>query len=244
MKLLVDGGNTRVKWQLRSPQQVVASGYGQIDSSDLFAELASHADSITAIVVSTVMSEAYRVQLQSRLAALTQIPIRFHWAEASRGGLVNAYAEPAKMGADRWHAMYGAWARCRTGFVVVDAGSALTVDYVDGDGHHLGGYILPGQAMMLNSLRRDAARIGFDASEGADSSPGVSTTECVHHGLSWLRASLVASIQEGCGRYGIRELLVTGGDAERFLVHGLPAVHCPDLVLDGLALIDHEDGGV
>lgn len=243
MKLLVDGGNTRVKWQLRSPERVVASGYGKIGSSDLFAGLAPHAGGITAIAVSTVVSEAYQVQLQSRLAALAQVPIRFHWAEARRGGLVNAYAEPARMGADRWHAMYGAWVRCRAGFVVVDAGSALTVDYVDGEGRHQGGYILPGQAMMLNSLRRDAARIGFDASEGVDSSPGSSTTDCVHHGLNWLRASMVASIQEDCGRYGTRELLVTGGDAERFLAHGLPAVHCPDLVFDGLALIDHEDYG-
>ena len=65
------------------------------------------------------------------------------------------------MGADRWHAMLAGWVRCKASFAVVDAGSAVTVDYVNAGGRHLGGYILPGLQMMRRSLKVDAARIGL-----------------------------------------------------------------------------------
>ncbi len=241
MKLLVDAGNSRLKWRLDDQGRVVSKGIGALDEPEWVAGPGPFADKISGVAVSTVASEGRRLDLASQLARLTSAPVRFHWAEPQRSGLVNGYTDCQKMGADRWHAMYAAWRRSDQGVAVVDAGSAVTVDYVSAGGQHLGGFILPGLQMMVRSLRTDAARIGFDPSQALDTTPGLSTTQCVNHGLAWLTAAMVGRIHDDVKRAGLRQVLVTGGDADRLVGLGLNAVVARELVLDGLALIDEED---
>lgn len=240
MKLLLDAGNTRVKWQLFRSGQLVDSGFAALEDDAPFREIGSRFADIKRIAVSTVVSEGERRNLQIQLEALCTAPVVFHWAEPHRGGLVNAYTETDRMGADRWHAMYGAWRTGSGGFAVVDAGSAITIDYVAASGVHLGGYILPGKQMMLRSLRQDAARIGFDISDVRAAEPGMSTTECVQHGLAWLWGSMAARVETDCRHLGLERVLVTGGDAESLVSAGLSASHEPSLVLKGLAAVDGE----
>ncbi len=240
MKLLVDAGNTRLKWLLVRDGHLVGSGSAILDADDPFCDIRCQSAYIKRIAVSTVISEERRRYLQMQLESFCRAPIVFHWAEPHRGGLVNAYAETDRMGADRWHAMYAAWQADAGGFAVVDAGSAITIDYVADSGQHLGGYILPGKQMMLRSLRQDAARIGFEISDVHAAEPGASTTECVQHGLVWLWASMAARIEADCSRLGLGRVLVTGGDAEGLLDAGLAAHHEPSLVLRGLEAVDGE----
>ncbi|QSP95982.1 type III pantothenate kinase [Marinobacter salinisoli] len=241
MRLLVDAGNTRIKWRLDSDGRVVDQGAALLVDRNPLAALAGRADAVERVAVSVVAAEEQRERLSQLLSDLTGAPVRYHWAEAARGGLVNAYSSPSKMGADRWHAMYGAWASRRQGCAVVDAGSAVTVDYVDDAGRHLGGFILPGLQMMFRSLKTDAARIGFDPDQVLEVAPGRSTTECVNHGLAWLSAGMVSRIQQDMASFGLRETLVTGGDADRLVRLGLNGIIKPGLVLDGLAKIDGEE---
>ncbi len=240
MRLLVDAGNTRVKWQLRNDDVIVRQGVGAFGPA-LFNDLAGLDSSISGVAVSTVVSEQKRIELSRLLARHIAVPPQFYWAEAERGGLVNAYATPERMGADRWHGMYGAWKDLAGGFAVIDAGSAVTVDYVDDSGRHLGGYILPGRGMMLRSLKNDAARIGFEDHEVSAGDPGASTTECVHHGLFWLWQAMASRIHRDCHTSGINTILVTGGDAAGIQAAGLQADLAGDLVLAGLAAIDAEE---
>lgn len=239
MRLLIDAGNTRMKWQLLAPEGVLDKGFASLEETGVFRQLASWEGSIERIAISTVIAEDRRRQLQSRLEAIFSAPVIFHWAEHRRGKLVNAYSDVNRMGADRWHAMCAGWqATGGGGFAVVDAGSAITVDYVARSGVHLGGYILPGKQMMLRSLRQDAARIGFDSLDAERGSPGASTTECVHHGLAWLREAMVTRIHRDCSHFGLDQVLVTGGDASGLIGAGLCAIHDPYLVLSGLAAVD------
>ncbi|MGM0769294.1 MAG: type III pantothenate kinase [Pseudomonadota bacterium] len=240
MRLLIDAGNTRVKWQLRERQALVRQGADEFNEN-LFAELANLGASVNHVAISTVISEARRIELVRVLGRFVCVTPRFFWSEANRGGLVSAYEDPAMMGADRWHAMYGAWQKVSGAFAVVDAGSAITVDYVNAQGAHLGGYILPGRGMMLRSLKNDAARIGFGDHDAHAGEPGGSTTECVHHGLFWLWQSMVSRIQQDCRVNGISSILLTGGDAAGIKAAGLRADHVEDLVLAGLAAIDAEE---
>ncbi|NMT65549.1 type III pantothenate kinase [Marinobacter orientalis] len=241
MKLLIDAGNTRMKWQLMAGGKVLRRGFGTLDSDGIARDWAPWADSIERIAISTVISEGRRQQLQASLEAAYRVPVVFYWAENRRGKLVNAYSDVHSMGADRWHAMCGGWqATGAGGFAVVDAGSAITVDYVAGSGGHLGGYILPGKQMMLRSLKQDAARIGFDSLDAEEGDPGASTTECVQHGLVWLREAMVARIHQDCRRFGLDRIVATGGDASGLIGAGLSAVHDPCLVLNGLAAVDGE----
>ncbi|MDX1598724.1 MAG: type III pantothenate kinase [Marinobacter sp.] len=240
MRLLIDAGNTRVKWQVVEGERRVLEGVGALDN-DPFAGLSAVRGKVSRIAVSTVASEDKRRFLTEALSCYTSVKPCFYWSEAERNGLVNIYEDPGKMGADRWHGMYGAWTRLGGGFAVVDAGSAITIDFVAAHGQHLGGYILPGRRMMLRSLRNDAARIGFEDHRSDAGDPGASTTECVHHGLFWLWQSMAARIHQDCRARAIGRILVTGGDASGVLAAGLGADHLPDLVLHGLAAIDVEE---
>ncbi|MEX0604357.1 MAG: type III pantothenate kinase [Marinobacter sp.] len=243
MKLLIDAGNTRIKWQLRSDRVITALGYGELTDDNLFAAIKSEGPAIDRVAVSTVRADRDRRSLEYRLSGLTDATVNYYWAEAARGELYCAYADPSKMGADRWHAMYGGWIRFRQGLAVVDAGSAVTVDYVDSTGMHAGGYILPGRRLHFQSLKQDVARVGFGEIASEVSTPGTNTTECVHHGLTWLWESIVARIQRDCRDRAINTVIVTGGDGGRLLEMGLGVEYRPHLVLEGLEAIDQESLG-
>jgi len=241
MKLFIDAGNTRLKWCLDDQDRTLATGTGSLDDENPLSSAREFIGQVRGVAISTVASEERRTHLMGSLAKLCPAPVKFYWSEQSRNGLVNAYQDVSRMGADRWHAMYGAWLGHRQGFVVVDAGSAVTVDYVDSSGKHLGGYILPGLQMMLRSLRTDAARIWFDPEQGLATDPGRNTGECVNHGLAWLSGAMIERVIADARKYALSDLLVTGGDANRLIGLGLPGIHRPDLVLSGLRAIDTED---
>lgn len=240
MRLLIDMGNTRVKWQLREGGDAKLEGVGALESEDLFVGLDAVAQSIERVAVSTVASEVRREELVRRLARITPASLEFYWTESLRNGLRCAYEQPGSMGADRWHALYAGWVRSRDSLLVIDAGSAITMDFVGKDGLHRGGYILPGKQMMLRCLRQDAARIHYDDAAGGALTPGDSTSRCVHHGLRWLWTAMVDRIHLDVETRAIGTVLVTGGDAPELLECGLRANWAPALVLDGVALIDEE----
>lgn len=243
MKLLIDAGNTRLKWQLRQQGAVVLQGACLFHSREWLEQLACYSAQIEHIAVSTVASEARRDLLVENLGRISAVDVAFYWSEPRRGGLVNSYVDFNRMGADRWHAMYACWSQDPTAFAVIDAGSAVTIDYVAGNGQHIGGYILPGKQMMLRSLRQDAARIGFDVSGALSAEPGRSTSECVHQGVAWLWSGLVQRLMADSQRYSLGRILCTGGDALALVEAGLPGKFHGDLVLAGLNAIDSESAG-
>ena len=242
MKLLIDAGNTRLKWCLDDQSRTLASGTGSLDEENPLSSAGELIKQVRGVAISTVASEEKRERLVHLLAKLCPAPVRFYWSEQARNGLINAYQDVSRMGADRWHAMYGAWLDHKQGFVVVDAGSAVTVDYVNQHGQHLGGYILPGLQMMLRSLRTDAARIWFDPEQGLATDPGRSTGECVNHGLAWLSGAMIERVTADARKHALSDVLVTGGDATRLVGLGLLGIHRTDLVLSGLRAIHAEDG--
>lgn len=241
MNLFIDSGNTRLKWCIDDKSRTLASGAGSLEEDSPLSSVGDLIRQVRSIAISTVASEDRRVHLLDSLAKLCPAQVTFYWSEQTRNGLVNAYQDVSRMGADRWHAMYGAWLDHKKGFVVVDAGSAVTVDYVDSLGQHLGGYILPGLQMMLRSLRSDAARIWFDPEQGLATDPGRSTGECVNHGLAWLSGAMIDRVNADARKYLLSDVLVTGGDASRLIGLGLSGVHKPDLVLSGLRAIHAEE---
>ncbi|PCM42861.1 type III pantothenate kinase [Marinobacter sp. ANT_B65] len=243
MKLLIDAGNTRLKWRLEQDGLVLDEGWSALGGGDPLVGIEGRLDAVSRVGVSTVIREEKRLELLAYLQQKVSAPVNFHWAEARRCGLQNSYADVKTMGADRWHGMYGAWKRCKSGYAVIDAGSAITVDYVNSTGEHLGGYILPGLKMMLRSLKSDAARILFEAGALSGSDPGKSTAECVNQGLSWLSRAMIERVGRDMSDLGLSQALVTGGDAGRLLQLGLEGAHYPSLVLEGLSYIDREMAG-
>ena len=158
-----------------------------------------------------------------------------HRAEtlANQAGLVNSYSEPTCMGVDRWLAMLGARAGFREPLVVIDAGSALTVDLVSEDGLHEGGYILPGVGMMERSLLNDTQRVRYEGAAAVSISPGQSTLDCVSGGV-WVAAlGAIKLILQRVPKYRV---VITGGDGQALISLGLKGEWRPNLVLEGLGI--------
>jgi len=148
------------------------------------------------------------------------------------GAVRNSYKDVNRMGIDRWLAMLAAYDRVGGPCVIVDGGTALTVDILAADGSHEGGYILPGLRLMRSSLVENTG-IELSAKTVADSAePGHSTEEAVMNGTLAVLLALIEKKAMGS------ILLLTGGDAE-VLAAMLPEqkrLLVPSLVLDGLTI--------
>lgn len=236
MILQLDVGNTRVKWRVVDGVEVRFRGAGALGAADLFDAIPIDSRlAIQGVHVASVGGAAAKAVLTSRLTSEFGCAVRFVQVQSSVAGLRIAYDNPASLGVDRWLAMLAVWKKYRSSFVVVDAGSALTIDYVDGQGGHLGGYILPGWQMLERSLLQGTAQVRFDVSEATQLDPGTSTGDCVSHGRNWLWRAMVERLGLEFQAGKIERMVVTGGDAGRLIALGLQAEHWPDVVLDALS---------
>lgn len=240
VSLELDVGNSALKWRLMS-ESVRLQG-GRVASSPaalglLLNELSL--ENLTDIKVASVGSVERDEPLMHMLAA-SGVPVKLAVSQAFCRGVRNSYVDTSRMGVDRWLAMVAAFGVCGSACVVVDAGTALTIDIVDGGGMHQGGYIIPGVAMSARALAEHTGRVRFDGADKQSLAPGKDTESCVHHG-KWLAqyGAVQAAITLAEAAQGPSEVFVTGGDAQGLMVvAGEYARHwryCEELVLDGLA---------
>jgi type III pantothenate kinase len=158
MILCLDCGNTRLKWGLRDGTGWAGQGalaLAQLDS------LAVRAERVVACNVAGERAAAAIESLAARLGA----PLQWVRAQATRGGVVNGYEHPEQLGADRWAALIGARALHAGPALVVMSGTATTVDVLAADGVFPGGLILPGLALMRDSLARGTADLPTTAGD-------------------------------------------------------------------------------
>ena len=144
-KLLIDAGNTRVKSALLD-----AEGHLEPLFNVSYAELEGVALSVAVSAVwLAVVSGGERHQAVNRwLEQQPQVPVHQVHSEATAFGIINAYAHPSHLGVDRWLAMIGAYNEQPKATLIIDAGTAITADWVDAQGNHLGGCIAPGVDLM------------------------------------------------------------------------------------------------
>lgn len=235
--LEVDVGNSSAKWRLIDLG--VRRAGGRISTSGgRLAELVNEWRVGLVRIVSVAGPDVDGQLAQAVVEAGAHC--EFARTQSSCLGLVNSYAEPSRMGADRWVAMLAAWRMVAGPLIVVDAGTALTIDVVDGLGRHCGGYILPGRKLMLSGLGANTERVRYEGEVAPAVAPGVSTAECVEHGV-WL--AMLAAVREvyavQCAALGASpKVLLTGGDAPALLNIAAEShwVYREELVLDGLAV--------
>ena len=242
MILLVDAGNSCIKWLSWDKGQAVRRGHifhQGIDRSTLGKRLWDTLEQPTQVLIVSVAGIDVECALQNWIHQRWGVMIQFIAAETSRLGVTNAYADPQQMGADRWVAMIGANARSLSPCCVVDCGTAITIDALAADGFHLGGVIFPGVRLMRESLYRDTRRIP-EADAGHAVIFGKNTRDCVWGGTTYAVATAIDGItgrmEENMSSGGKRVL--TGGDAS--LLHpylkGDYSLE-PDLIFYGLLAI-------
>lgn len=246
MILVIDVGNTRLKWAWLtntglSDQQAVV--HRDAKAGIWTAALFESSQRPSRVLVSNVAGPEMAKTL-SKLAKKTfHVEIEFITATQEYHGLTNGYLDPTLLGADRWLALIGAWTRAKGALCVVDAGTAVKVDSVDARGQHLGGLIAPGIHMMREALMNKTSDIAKAAASSTPSLAGVlanNTVGAVSRGAVFALAGMADRaaeiIEQSTGT--VPRLFITGGDAG--MITGTMRNHgeiVPDLVLQGLAVI-------
>jgi len=240
MILVIDVGNTRIKWGIHNGLGWRKQG---VIGHDAVAHLAAPLRAVPKIrqaVISSVADEKIDAALQAVLDQLG-IASRRVKAEKKTCGVSNGYAEAAQLGSDRWAALIAAWHNRRAACVVVSAGTALTVDALSSRGEFLGGLIVPGLSMMKAALAANTAGVG--PIDGQLHEFPASTGDAVHSGALRAMAGAVESMRESLARRegAAPALLLAGGDAEALqaALSGTGEI-VDNLVLEGLVLIAKE----
>ena len=230
--ILVDVGNSSIKWCQADQRLGPVFRCGRFPEQ-LVADLREHKVELSAVWVSSVAGKDFDEALQSALQSSGFGPVQCVESPPSQSGLINSYREPGRMGVDRWLAMLAARDGRAEPVAVIDAGSALTIDLIAGNGRHEGGYILPGVAMMERSLLRDTQRVRFEGAVGATVSPGRSTLDCVNAG-TWIAA--LGAVRQALISHPDHRVVVTGGDGQALMSLGINGEWRPNLVLEGLLI--------
>ncbi|QLF93863.1 type III pantothenate kinase [Pseudomonas sp. ABC1] len=241
MILELDCGNSFLKWRTLSSTCASAATVRIADGLNaLLRQLGEVEGAVSSIRMVSVRSDEETLEVSKAVSLLLGCPVSQALPSEALAGVSNGYLDYRRLGMDRWLAIVAAYNLAREACLVIDLGTAVTVDWVDGAGRHLGGYICPGIPSLRQQLQSHTQRIRYDLVDDVflgDLSPGRSTAEAVERGcLIMLRAYIEGQIASAVRLLGEGvPVYVTGGDGA--LVDGMDSVCLvPDLVFRGLAL--------
>lgn len=257
MLLTIDAGNTRTKWAIFNRNgEITHTGTCANDSlNDIETRLKSL--DFERVMISNVAGKTHAKGLENLLSPYA-LPIT--WIKSSRQAcnVINNYLVAETLGTDRWAALIAAWHIQKAPCIVVNAGSAVTIDGLTThhdnyqQGEFIGGMILPGLSMMQMSLGEKTAQLPKpDATNSPDPGTGcdvfaLSTTQAIHSGILHAITGAVAQMSIALeAKYGQNPyIILSGGDApviQSCLINVVTNQNTiiDHLVLKGLFLIDH-----
>jgi type III pantothenate kinase len=214
-----------------------------LDDIDSLPERCQPAGPPSVVAACSVAGSAADAAIE-RLAARLAVPLQRVQPTAMAAGVRNLYGVPGNLGADRWAALVAARARSRGAALVVDAGTAMTVDALAADGRFLGGLIVPGYDLMRSALARGTARLPVAAGR-FDPFPR-STDDAIVTGALQAMAGAVSRTRDAMLAAGesAPQLVLTGGSAPLLLpvLEGFAPLHVPSLVLEGVLVLVQDPG--
>ncbi|GGX76202.1 type III pantothenate kinase [Saccharospirillum salsuginis] len=199
--LLLDCGNTACKYQY-------GEEHGHLDSTEAFVQLVERIEpEQTLLATVSKFGQTLGECLVERALPHRKVRVRPDWQ-----GLKLAYAEPERLGVDRWLTLVALCGHPRP-VMVVDVGTALKIDALDGGDRHLGGYILPGMRLMRRALVDDTFALPPVDQDGA-LAPGATTRDCIANGAV---LALAGAVDKARAQFGPTppDIVWTGGDADR-----------------------------
>ena len=239
MKLLVDLGNTRLKWALWVNGRRTMGGVFAHADTTLEAALSNNWTALpkpTAIIVASVVGSDQEGELTRLLEAHFNHVAEFVRSPAEAIGIRNAYAEPQRLGVDRFLGMAALHAASPRAQMLVSCGTALTLDALSADGQHLGGLIAPSPTLMRKALGNATARVGEQVGELVEIADN--TVDAAYSGCVRSSVALIERFGERvAARIGEPVAIVGDGGGLDEWLPVLPEVERGrDLVLRGLAL--------
>lgn len=251
MRILeIDAGNSRIKWRVREAeadrQQVLAKGVFAAgkETSGLPVEFEKVLESLKGLApvkvhVSNVRGKIFAAELKDTCQQQLAAKVEFARIENHQNGISSSYAEPGSMGIDRWLAMQAVYTVEKNAACIVDCGSAMTIDLLDADGRHAGGFIVPGLSLLQSSLHQATANLPNETAQEYALEPGTNTLEAIQHGAINMQLGILQRVFQNWA--GQRQWYLCGGDAgvlASFIEWQVSLQ--PDLVLDGLKYVCRE----
>jgi type III pantothenate kinase len=240
MRLLLDAGNTRLKWGLRAGGAWVGQGVADYAALASLTAVLPVAATLPVFGVN-VAGAAVAAAIAEALAERTPPPVWLQ-ARAEGGGVLSRYEQPFQLGADRWAALVGARAVHCGAALVVTAGTATTVDVLDAAGVFQGGLILPGFELMRRALAGNTAGLGY--AEGRVVDYPRNTADAIYAGCLHAQAGAVERMFARMAGQAEALCLVSGGAAEVLAPQlNIPCRLVRNLVLEGLARLTEAAAG-
>jgi type III pantothenate kinase len=249
LKLLVDIGNTRTKWVLSENNDFLTNVNSILNEDIERSDLAKLAVDVAHVLVANVAGKVMERRLQ---ALLKHCSATIHFVQSTDAscGIANLYEQPNRLGVDRWLSIIAAYELCKTSCLVVNAGTAVTIDALvvsaqDYTGQFIGGVIAPGLHLMQLVLNTHTAQL--PKVDGELEPFPKNTHDAIHTGCMY---AVLGAIQfQWQQLYDLvktaPQLCISGGDAQ-IIFKNLPAnldkhsIIVDNLVLRGLMRLERE----
>jgi type III pantothenate kinase len=230
--LIFDVGNTRLKWaavestQNPADQQKKLWAYSgsistkSLDSADHRAELSDYISKTlpkpSAIGFSCVAGPKALQSLQSLLPQWNDVQWKQLSGDSAFEGIRTLYQDPTKLGADRWAAIIGGRALSKTNTLIVNTGTATTIDLLGANGVHYGGWILPGIGLMQNSLEANTAQLPLVSADQSHSGFGASTNDAIIGGCNAAQIGAITLALEAAKKLNVpvERIWLDGGNSK------------------------------
>lgn len=237
--LLIDKGNTRLKWQLRHSDIVEATCIEDKDIpiSGVFNGLTDVV--LSGIYVANVADADFENEVSAWAIDHTFPAPLFIKSMREECGVINGYENPEQLGVDRWLAVIAAHNKFDENLCVVDVGTALTMDFVLKNGQHMGGFIVPGPQLQRRSLLNNTHKIAL-TDQLSNGVLGKNTREAVVSGvINMLSAFIKQSVADAKARFSSPIKLVLTGGAAAQITPTLDIEYSleENLIFDGIAMI-------
>lgn len=239
--LLVDIGNTRLKWALLEDDHKINHNlfpWQPETLEDLLDQQWRQFEAPHSVYISNVAGDAVSHVLNGWCQGNWHLEPVYAEVEDVSCGVRNSYSEPGKLGVDRWLAMIAAWNLIGQQVCVIDCGSAVTIDIVAADGQHHGGIIAPGLSLLGRVLTEHTHALNVKHQTNfplfATNTEEAISSGCYHLFTGGIN-HILTKVQQTYGPQ--MEYIITGGDAE--LVKDaidIDMTYKPDLILQGLML--------
>lgn len=259
MLLTIDAGNTRTKWAIFNRNGEITQHGACVNDQLSGIDLSPESLGYERVIISNVAGKTHALRLENLLAG-HHLPVIWVKASHEACNVINGYVEVETLGTDRWVSLIAAWHIKHAPCVVVNAGTAVTIDALhkqpgnDQQGEFLGGMILPGLNLMQTSLGLGTAQLPIkDAAQDFNENAPAdifakSTAQAINagavHAITGAIEHMANALEAKCGQTPF--IILSGGDAaviQGYLTDAVtnPTVIVDNLVLKGLYLLERSE---
>ncbi len=238
----IDSGNSYLKWAYFENNQCVRQNKVHNQDITQLSDVWLSLKRPDIVVISQVSNHNIPEQMTHVFDTWGIQPHRIV-ALSKQCGVTNSYDNPSQLGSDRWASLIASWHHCQASCLVVNIGTAMTVDALSDDGIFLGGIIVPGPHLMWNSILLNT-QIFQDLENCRYEVFPVGTANALYSGII---QSLVGSVERMrhlfhfSQGYAVRNCILSGGGVADILPHiDFEYLVIDNLVLEGLKIIAKE----